>query len=57
MRLNAPRKGIWIFSFILALASLVSHFTSISGMSSEVTYWVMSGAWLLLLLSTYFKKM
>ena len=57
MRLNAPRKGIWIFSFILALASLVSHFTTVPGMSVEPTYWVMAAAWLLLLFSTYFKNM
>lgn len=56
MRLNAPRKGIWIFSLILALASLGSYLLHIPLMTGDPSYWVMGAAWLLLLLSTYFKN-
>lgn len=57
MRLNAPRRGIWIFSLILALASLASHFLHVPYMTGDPSYWVMGAAWLLLFLSTYFKNL
>ena len=55
MRLNAPRKGLWIFSTILALAALISHFLDPAVLGVRTSFWVMGAAWLLLLLATLLK--
>lgn len=55
MRLNAQRKGLWIFSTILALAAVIAHFIDPSVLGVDTGFWVMGGSWLLLLLATVFK--
>lgn len=55
MRLNAPRKGLWIFSTILALAAVIAYFIDPSVLGFNTGFWVMGGAWLLLLLATVLK--
>ena len=57
MRLNAPRKGVWIFSCLLVCVSLVSHIIYVPGLTPYTAFWVMAAAWLMLALSTYFKNL
>ena len=57
MRLNAPRKGVWIFSCLLVCVSLVSHVIYVPGLTPYTAFWVMAAAWLMLALSTYFKNL
>lgn len=54
MRLNAPKKIVWIISLILAVVSIVGYFVTIPVLTG-VTFWVMCAAWLLLFLATYLK--
>lgn len=54
MRLNAPKKVVWMLSLLLAIVSVIAYFVSIPVVSG-ITYWVMAAAWFLLLLSTYLK--
>ena len=54
MRLNAPKKVVWLLSLILAILSIVAFFVVIPVVSG-ITFWVMVAAWLLLFLSTYLK--
>jgi polyferredoxin len=54
MRLNAPKKGVWFLSLILAILSIVAYFVVIPVVSG-ITFWVMVAAWLLLFLATYLK--
>ena len=54
MRLNAPKKAVWFLSLILAVVSIVAYFVAIPVVSG-ITFWVMTAAWLLLMLATYLK--
>ncbi|MEN8222724.1 MAG: hypothetical protein ABFR36_05650 [Acidobacteriota bacterium] len=54
MRLNAPKKIVWLISVILAVLSLVSYFVAIPFVTVNA-FWVMGVAWLLLLLGTFLK--
>ncbi len=54
MRLNAPKKMIWLLSTILAILSIVSLFIAIPFVS-VYSYWVMAVAWLLLFLGSALK--
>lgn len=56
MRLNAPKKIIWVLSLILAVLSIVATFVVIPFVSLYA-FWVMGVAWLLLFLATYLKGM
>ena len=55
MRLNAPKKIVWLLSLILAVISIISYFVAIPVVTGAITYWVMGAAWLLLFLATYLK--
>ena len=55
MRLNAPKKIVWIISLILAVVSIISYFVTIPVIQGAVTYWIMCAAWLLLFLATKLK--
>lgn len=54
MRLNAPKKIVWMISLILAIISLIAFFVAIPFVSG-ITYWVMGVAWLLLFLGSFLK--
>jgi hypothetical protein len=56
MKLNAPTKIVWLISLILAVVSIAAHFVAIPVVTG-IQYWVMTAAWGLLLLSTYFKNL
>lgn len=55
MRLNAPKKIVWLLSLVLAVISIISYFVAIPVVTGAITYWVMGVAWLLLFLATYLK--
>lgn len=54
MRLNAPKKIVWLISLILAVISIVGKFVVIP-IVTVYGFWIMGVAWLLLLLATYLK--
>ncbi len=54
MKLNAPKKIVWILSLILAIVSIIAFFVAIPVVSG-ITFWVMCAAWALLFLATYLK--
>ena len=54
MRLNAPKKIVWLISLILAVISLIGYFIAIPVLSG-IAFWVMGVAWLLLFLATFLK--
>ncbi|MEN8153953.1 MAG: hypothetical protein ABFR75_08000 [Acidobacteriota bacterium] len=56
MRLNAPKKIVWLLSLVLAVISLVGFFVTIP-VITVYGFWIMGVAWLLLFLSTYLKGM
>ncbi len=55
MRLNAPRKGLWIFSTILAIAAVLAYFVDPAVLGFNTAFWVMGASWLILFLASYFK--
>lgn len=55
MRLNAPRKGLWIFSTILAMAAILAYFIDPAVLGVNTAFWVMTASWLILFLASYFK--
>lgn len=57
MRLNAPKKIVWILSLILAVISVIGFFVTIPIVTGAVVYWVMAVAWVLLFLATFVKGM
>ncbi len=57
MRLNAPKKIVWILSFIFAVVSLVGNFVALPLINGVLVYWSMFVAWLLLFLATFLKGM
>ncbi len=57
MRLNAPKKIVWMLSLVLAVISLIGFFVTIPVVTGSVVYWVMGVAWLLLFLATFVKGM
>lgn len=54
MRLNAPKKIVWLISLILAVISLIGYFVAIPVVSVNA-FWIMGVAWLLLFLATFLK--
>ena len=54
MKLNAPKKIVWIISLILAIISIIAYFVVIPVVTG-ITFWIMCAAWLLLFLATYLK--
>jgi hypothetical protein len=54
MRLNAPKKMVWLLSLILAIISIIAYFVVIPVVTG-ITFWVMVAAWLLLFLATFLK--
>ncbi len=54
MRLNAPKKIVWLISLIIAVLAIVSTFVAIPFITVNA-FWVMGVAWLLLFLATYLK--
>lgn len=57
MKLNAPKKIVWMLSLVLAVISLIGFFVTIPVVTGSVVYWVMGVAWLLLFLATFVKGM
>ena len=54
MRLNAPKKIVWIITLLLAIVSLLGYFVHIP-VVTKFSYWIMGVAWLLLFLATFLK--
>lgn len=54
MRLNAPKKIVWLISLLIAVLGVLGTFITIPVVSAYA-FWVMGVAWLLLFLSTYLK--
>ena len=54
MRLNAPKKIVWLISLILAILSVLSLFIAIPFVSLY-SFWIMAVAWLLMFLGTVLK--
>jgi hypothetical protein len=54
MKLNAPKKIVWLISLILAVLGIVGHFVTIP-VVTVYQFWFLAVAWLLLFLSTYLK--
>ena len=54
MRLNAPKKIVWLISLIIAVLAIISTFVVIPFITINA-FWVMGVAWLLLLLATFLK--
>ena len=57
MRLNAPKKIVWVLSLILAVISVIGYLVTIPVVTGAVVFWVMAVAWLLLFLATFVKGM
>ncbi len=54
MRLNAPKKIVWLISLILAVLSVISYFVVIPFVTVNA-FWVMGVAWFLIFLGTFLK--
>ena len=54
MRLNAPKKIVWLISLILAVISIVAVLVVIPFVSAYA-FWIMGVAWLLLFLGAWLK--
>ena len=54
MRLNAPKKIVWLISLIIAVLAIISTFVVIPFVTVNA-FWVMGVAWLLLFLATFLK--
>jgi hypothetical protein len=54
MRLNAPKKIVWLISLILAILSIISLYVAIPFVSAHA-FWVMAVAWLFMFLGTVLK--
>lgn len=54
MKLNAPKKIVWMISTIIAVVSVVSLYISIPVVSAHA-FWFMGVAWLLLFLGNVLK--
>lgn len=54
MRLNAPKKIVWLISLILAVISIVGYFVVIPYVTAYI-FWIMGVAWLLLFLGAWLK--
>lgn len=54
MRLNAPKKIVWLISLIIAVISIISVFVTIPFITVNA-FWIMGVAWLLLFLATFLK--
>lgn len=54
MRLNAPKKIVWMISLILAVVSIVGMFVVIPFVT-VYAFWIMGVAWLLLFLGSWLK--
>ena len=54
MRLNAPKKIVWLISLIIAILSIISVIAVIPFITANA-FWVMGVAWLLLFLATSLK--
>jgi len=54
MRLNAPKKIVWLISLIIAVLAIISFFVTIPFITVNAL-WVMGVAWLLLFLATFLK--
>ncbi len=57
MRLNAPKKIVWLLSLILAVVSLVGNFVALPVVNGIVVYWLLFAAWILLFLGSFIKGM
>jgi len=54
MRLNAPKKIVWLISLIVAVLAILSTIIVIPFVTVNAV-WVMGVAWLLLFLATFLK--
>jgi len=54
MRLNAPKKIVWMISLILAVVSIVGRFVLIPFVT-VYGFWIIGVAWLLLFLGSWLK--
>lgn len=55
MKLNAPTQSVWLIAVIAGCLGLLSHFTAIPYASGN-EFWLVSVGFVLLLLSTVFRK-
>jgi predicted membrane metal-binding protein len=54
MKLNAPKKIVWIISLILGLLGLLFTIVTVPFLSS-ISFLLLAVGWLLLILATYLK--
>jgi hypothetical protein len=56
MRLNAPKKIIWLISLIVGLLGVIFSVVTVPFLTT-ISFWLVVIAWLLLILATYLKGM
>jgi hypothetical protein len=54
MKLNAPKKNVWLIALILGVIGIISALVTIPFLST-IAIWLVAIAWLLLILATYLK--
>ena len=55
MKLNAPKKIVWLISLILAVLAIVAVVAVVIPFVTVNAFWLMAVAWLLLFLGAYLK--
>jgi uncharacterized membrane protein len=54
MRLNAPKKIVWLISLIVGIVAIVGHFTRIP-VVTDYNYWLLLFSYVLIMASTFIK--
>jgi len=54
LRLSAPKKLVWFISLVLGLLGVIFVFIPVKGLS-DITYWFVAIAWILMMLATLLK--
>jgi len=54
MRLNAPKKIIWLISLLVGLLGVIFSVVTVPFLTT-ISFWLVVIAWLLLILATYLK--